>query len=487
MAQQSEPNIPMTRRRLLKGAAGIAASAAALMPPNVRRALAQQSSRESSLRDVKHIVILMQENRSFDHYFGTLSGVRGFDDLDAQKLPGGHSVFFQPDPENPNGYLLPFHLDTHASSAQKIPSTSHAWAVQHEAWNGGLMDRWLPAHRKADGVKGPYVMGYYKREDIPFQFALAEAFTICDEYHSSVLGPTWPNRMYPMTGMIDPDGMNGGPILNNKAPQGGYTWTTYPERLQSAGVPWKVYQQKDSYGCNMLKNFKVFQDADPNSALYSRGMHVDPEGQFEYDALHDKLPAVSWIIPTGFQSEHPDYMPADGAAFVASKIDAIAANPDVWAKTVFILNYDENDGLFDHVTPPVPPAGTPHEFVGGLPIGGGFRVPCIMVSPWTAGGWVCSERFDHTSVLQLLERFTGVREPNITDWRRSTFGDLTSPFRFREARSKPPVLPDTGGYLSIARYAAANLPKPPFPEGAQQPPMQERGNRNRVPPRPIDR
>jgi phospholipase C len=395
-------------------------------------------------------------------------------------------VFFQPDTENPNGYLLPFHLDTHASSAQKIPSTSHAWAVQHEAWNGGLMDRWLPAHRKADGVKGPYVMVYYKREDIPFQFALAEAFTICDEYHSSVLGPTWPNRMYLMTGMIDPDGMNGGPILNNKAPQGGYTWTTYPERLQSAGVTWKVYQQKDSYGCNMLKNFKVFQEADPASELYTRGMQVDPEGQFEYDALHDKLPAVSWIIPTSFQSEHPDYMPADGAAFVASKIDAIAANPDVWAKTVFILNYDENDGLFDHVAPPVPPEGTPHEFVGGLPIGGGFRVPCIMVSPWTAGGWVCSERFDHTSVLQLLERFTGVREPNITGWRRSTFGDLTSPFRFREARSKPPVLPDTGGHLSIARYAALNLPKPAFPEGAQQPPKQEKGSRSRVPQRSIE-
>ena len=149
-----------------------------------------------------------------------------------------------------------------------------------------------------------------------------------------------------------------------------------------------------------------------------KGWCVAPEGQFEYDAMNDKLPAVSWIIPTSKQSEHPDYMPAAGAAFVASKIDAIAANPDVWAKTAFILNYDENDGIFDHVPPPVPPPGTPDEFVKGLPIGGGFRVPCIIVSPWTAGGWVCSEPFDHTSVLQFLEKFTGVREPNISDWRR---------------------------------------------------------------------
>lgn len=456
------------------------AAAAALMPPNVRRLLAQQTTRPGSFGDIHHIVILMQENRSFDDYFGTLAGVRGFDDPEAMKLPGGQPVFRQSDTENPDGYLLPFHLDTHASSAQKIPSTSHAWLVQHEAWNGGKMDRWLPAHRKADGEKGPFVMGYYKRADIPFQFALAEAFTICDAYHCSVFGPTWPNRMYLMTGMIDPDGSGGGPILTNKAPQGGYTWMTYPERLEMGGVSWKIYKQQDSYGCNMLENFRSFQQAAPGSGLYSRGMRVEPDGQFEYDAMHDKLPAVSWIIPTSYQSEHPDHMPADGAAFVASKIDAIAANPDVWAKTVFILNYDENDGLFDHVAPPVPQQGTPQEFVDGLPIGAGFRVPCIIVSPWTAGGWVCSQAFDHTSVLRFLEVFTGVAEPNISPWRRSTFGDLTAALRLKEKPAGPPVLPDTAGTLSLARYGAANLPRPAFPNGRQDLPRQEKGHRNRL-------
>src|SRR5271155_2981341 len=222
----------LTRRQLLGGAGRLAIGAAAssLMPPNVRRMLAQRLPATSSLRDIKHVVMLMQENRSFDHYFGTMAGVRGFDDPQALKLPGGRSVFYQPDVVNPKGYLLPFHLDTHSTSAQKIPSTSHAWEVQHEAWNGGKMDQWLPAHRKADGVNGPYVMGYHTRADIPFQFALAEAFTICDAYHCSVLGPTWPNRMYWMTGMIDPDGLHGGPIISNKAPADGYTWTTYAER-----------------------------------------------------------------------------------------------------------------------------------------------------------------------------------------------------------------------------------------------------------------
>src|SRR5262249_27252740 len=158
-------------------------------------------------------------------------------------------------------------------------------------------------------------------------------------------------------------------------PEDGLQWTTYAERLEKAGVSWKVYQQQDNYGTNMLERFTVFQDAGQHSSLYKKGMVRLPEGQFEYDAMHDKLPAVSWICPTAIQSEHPDYTPAEGAAFIASKIDAIASNPDVWAKTVFILNYDENDGLFDHVAPPTPAEDTPLESVDGLPVGGGFRVP----------------------------------------------------------------------------------------------------------------
>ena len=271
------------------------------------------------------------------------------------------------------------------------------------------MDRWLPAHRKADGVKGPYTMGYHNRADIPFHFELAESFTICDAYFCSVFGPTWPNRLYWMSGMIDPQGAGGGPILVNKIPEGGLKWKTYAERLEEAGVSWKVYQQADNYNTNAFEYFKVFREAAKSSPLYAKGMVRGTQGQFEYDAVHDKLPAVSWICPPRVQSEHPDYTPAEGAAFIASKLDAIAANREVWAKTVFILNYDENDGLFDHVPPPTPKDETPLEFVEGLPIGAGFRVPCIIVSPWTAGGWVCGQQFDHTSVLRFLEKFTGVR------------------------------------------------------------------------------
>ncbi|GAB2868764.1 alkaline phosphatase family protein [Actinoallomurus bryophytorum] len=470
----------LTRRRLFSAAGAMAAAtfAAEFLPPNVRRAMADISGGvRGKLGDIKHVVILMQENRSFDHYFGTLPGVRGFSDPDAMTLSTGRSVFYQPDAVNPAGYLLPFRLDTRMTSAQAIPSTSHAWSVQHNAWNSGKMDNWLPAHRAADGVNGPYVMGYHTREDIPFQFALAESFTLCDRYFCSVMGPTWPNRLYLMSGTIDPGGTRGGPVIGNTDPAP-YRWKTYPEALTEAGVGWKVYQEVDNYGCNVLEYFEPFQSAPASSPLFRDALRTYPAGRFEYDAAHDRLPTVSWIIPTSYQSEHPDYTPAAGADYVASKIDAIASNPDVWKKTLFILNYDENDGLFDHVPPPVPPAGAADEFVQGLPIGGGFRVPCILVSPWTMGGWVARESFDHTSTLRFLERLTGVRVPNLSGWRRSAFGDLTSALGLPDA-SRPPRLPGTKRRLEDVVRQVATLPSPIFPDADQTPPRQEKGPRPR--------
>ncbi len=462
-----------------------------MMPPNVRRALAAPAPKSPKLGDIQHVVLLMQENRSFDHYFGTLSGVRGFDDPTAARLPNGRPVFYQPDALNPDGYLLPYHLDSKTTSAQAIPSTSHAWKVQHAAWNGGKMDNWLPAHRAADGdANGPFTMGYFTRRDIPFHFALAEAFTILDNYHCSVMGPTHPNRYMWMTGTVDPNGEAGGPALDNGAANNVYSWTTYPERLIAAGVSCKAYYEASSNtGLSPLAKMTQYQQAaaDKNSALYKQILQPSPTGQFEYDAINDRLPTVSWLFPTTPNDEHPQRIPAAGAQFIASKIDAIAANPEVWRKTVFIITYDENDGLFDHVIPPTPPAGTADEFVtktsstgvdgAGLPIGLGFRVPCIIVSPWTVGGWVCSELADHTSHLRFLELLTGVKETNISDWRRRTVGDLTTAFRFNQ-RQDAPTLPDTTGAYNLAQYEISQLPLPTVPT-RQQMPRQEHGYRRR--------
>ncbi|WP_194916532.1 alkaline phosphatase family protein [Catenulispora rubra] len=494
----AEPGV--SRRRLLgsAAAAGGMATALSLLPTNVAKALADQAASGSAargrLRDVEHVVLIMQENRSFDHYFGTLAGVRGFADDCAAQLDSGRSVFYQPDPSNPDGYLLPFHLDSRTTAAQAIPSTGHGWAVQHAALNGGAMDSWVTAHTKFDGAAvGPFTMGYYTRKDIPFHYALADAFTVYDNYFCSVIGPTHPNRYMYMTGTIDPNGRFGGPAIDNSQLHGTYSWTSYPERLTEAGVSWMCYQETDSYGSNgfnVLQFLKQYIDAPKDSTLYKSAMVSTPAGQFEYDALNDKLPTVSWVFPTLGVSEHPDALPNAGAAWLASKLDAIAANPEVWAKTLVIINYDENDGLFDHVTPPLPPDGTPDEFVtrtspggtagGGQPIGAGYRVPCIVVSPWTVGGNVCSTPLDHTSVLRFLERLTGVAEPNISDWRRSTFGDFTEVFDRRASRGRFPALPDTSGPLTLAAYEAGQLPLPAFPGAGQTFPVQERGRRRRL-------
>ena len=250
--------------------------------------------------------------------------------------------------------------------------------------------------------------------------------------------------------------------------------------LTKAGVSWKLYQENDNYGLNVLEYFDQYQAAPTSSPLYQNAMRFYQPGQFEYDAVHDRLPAVSWILPTSYQSEHPDFMPAAGADFVASKVNAIAANPDVWAKTVFILIYDENDGYFDHVAPPTAPAGTPGEFitVDGVsdPIGLGFRVPAIIVSPWTVGGYVSHETFDHTSVIQLIEQVTGVVNPNITAWRRKTAGDLTSALGACRSR-RVPRLPSTTAALEKAEEAFKTLPLPPIPGAQQVVPVQGPGTK----------
>jgi phospholipase C len=480
----------LTRRRMFGRAAAVGGLAAAslALPVNVRKAIAAGNPQHGQLSDIKHVVMLMQENRSFDHYFGTLSGVRGFDDPHAIRLPDGKPVWYQPDPDNPDGYLLPYRLNSRMTAAQAIPSMSHAWNVQHQSWDDGKMDQWIPAHRAVNGASATYGMGYFTRDDIPFQYALADAFTVCDGYHCSVLGPTQPNRMMWMSGTVDPNGDHGGPMLDNNTPVNTFSWTTYPERLAAAGVSWRIYHDPgDVTGLNLLNEFQQYYSATAGNPLYDNGLAATPIGRFEYDALNDSLPTVSWILPPVTNDEHPARLPAAGADFVASIVDAIAANPEVWAKTVFILSYDENDGFFDHVVPHTAPPGTPDEIVtktsatgvdgAGWPVGLGFRVPAIVVSPCTVGGWVCSETFDHTSQLRLLERVTGVQETNISDWRRQAVGDMTSVFQFSHPSSDVPKLPGTGASYNLAQYEVSTLPLPTVPTN-QQPPHQEHGGRH---------
>jgi phospholipase C len=436
----------------------------------IERAYATDPAGAGSLGDIEHVVLLMQENRSFDHYFGTMSGVRGFDDASPAFRQRGYAPGRGPVPD---GYLTPFRLDTtHGATldGEVINDPAHQWGPQHRSWNNGAMDQWVTTHLQTDGPgNGPVTMGHYDRADIPVHRALADAFTICDHYFCSVMGPTDPNRLCWMTGTIDPDGAAGGPVvataLDPKA--GVYSWRTYPEQLQEAGITWKVYQHQGvvefldrTFLSGMLWQFKAFRDA----ALAARGIRPSFPDDFRSDVANGTLPAVSWVIPSLLTCEHPAMPPAEGAVGILHVLDILTSSPAVWEKTALIVSYDENGGFFDHVPPPTAPPGTPGEWItaplGGVaesdaiagPVGLGFRVPCLIISPYSRGGLVASEVFDHTSQLRFLERRFGVPVPNLSAWRRATTGDLTSAFDFARpagAGPLPPPAPELAGLRAL--------------------------------------
>ncbi|MBY8881994.1 phosphocholine-specific phospholipase C [Actinacidiphila acidipaludis] len=482
----------VTRRRFMALSAGAAAGAtvagtAPVAAARARTAGAAAASSTGTLADVRHVVVLMQENRSFDHYFGTLKGVRGFGDRSGIQLSGGHSVFDQP---NGSGRQYPWQLSATKPAggadperlAQCSGDLAHSWIDQHAAWNGGRLDGWVSA-------KGNLrTLGHLTRADLPFHYALADNWTICDAYFSSVLSATGPNRTYLWSGMIDPAGTAGGPATDG-GDESGLRWKTYAEALEAAGVSWKVYQNaSDNYGDNALAYFTQFTSAPAGSALAVKGMGSVPKttgrtpddiaAAIRADAVAGKLPQVSWVVSDQASSEHPYATPQDGAHFVHMVIDALAADPDVRDSTVLFLNYDENDGFFDHVPPPVAPAGTADEFSSGTPIGLGFRVPLIAVSPWSRGGWVDSQVSDHTSVIRFLERWTAALGtpatcPSISAWRRKVCGDLTGMFDFTSPVYGLPSLPDTSAVIGLA--VCAPLPNPAPVNNAL--PQQEAGTR----------
>jgi phospholipase C len=489
----------MTDRRTFLKLVG----AASLLPPSLRAVLAAPASpRTGTIKDVEHVVIFMQENRSFDHYFGSLRGVRGFDDPRAIALPGGKTVWQQPREPGAAETVAPFHLDTRATFAQGMQSLDHSWKKSHHLWKHH--DAWVP-------VKGEMTMGYFTRADLPFYYALADAFTICDAYHCSIFGPTNPNRLFLMTGTSGLSaGYNGNDVIanppdDNESPDvakdtasyKGLGWTTYAERLENAGVSWRVYQEYDNYGDNALSYFQQYRAGVPRSALHekarswvagsnahnakaSRGEHLVTA--FADDVKHDRLPQVSWIVAPYIMCEHPRATPGYGESLTWRLLEALAANPEVWAKTTFILNYDENDGFFDHVPPLVPPlyptigastvAMTGESYLGE-PVGFGPRVPLSVVSPWTRGGFVNSQLSDHTSVLRFLEVRFGVAEPNISPWRRALSGDLTSMFDFTQSGAWPAL---TAGNALAHADEQAKLAPAAFVSAAA-PPRQEPGQR----------
>jgi phospholipase C len=381
-------------------------------------------------------------------------------------------------------YVTPFHPTTPIPGTSTAPDMGvtfiedldHGWQGTHLAWNYGQWDQWVPN-------KTSTTMAHLTRADIPFHYALADAFTVCDGYHCSLLGPTDPNRYHMWTGWVGNDGQGGGPVVDNA--EQGYWWSTYPEKLQAAGISCEIYQDVGTgltaegywgwtsnpyignYGDNSLLYFKQYQNAAPGTPLAKMaltGTDISAGGTlfdvFAADVAAGKLPQVSWIVAPEGYCEHPNWIPNWGAYYTSKILDVLTANPEVFSKTVFILTYDENDGFFDHMVPPTPPmsqaqgvstVGTVNEIFDGTespnvaaytetgyipgPYGLGVRVPMIAISPWSKGGYVNSQVFDHTSLIRFLEQRFGpdnpaLVEPNITEWRRTVTGDLTSCFNF---------------------------------------------------------
>ena len=455
-----------TRRQMLKfGSAAAMAELAGLglSGCNLSKTVSSITSGCAKLTDIEHVVILTQENRSFDHYFGSYRGVRGFSDSSA--------AFQQPDSANtsiaPVGTLLPFHLDTTQVNAACTHDISHDWVPQHQSWDNGNMDGFVNSRLAINANDAVLTMGYYNRADIPYYYALADAFTLCDNYCCSVIGPTDPNRLYSMAASLDPDGTHGGPILqtivnNRSSIYGRLTYTTMPEQLQARGISWKVYSSPDEtilggiLSDNVLSYFANFQD--PSSSLYQNAFGPQFPTDFLADIATGNLPQVSWLVGSVVTSDHPPAPSVFGENVLSLIIAALMANPTLWAKTVLFVNFDENGGFFDHVPPVTAPAGTPGEYVTAPavpdptvvgnppitgPIGLGFRVPMLIISPFSKGGFVSSDLFDHTSVLRFLETLFGAEVPNLSAWRRATVGDLTSAFNFNSPDFSIPSLPST--------------------------------------------
>lgn len=344
-----------SRRKFLQQTAtsGLAAAALSAFPPSIRRALAIPAFHETgTIQDVKHVVLLMMENRAFDSYFGTFKGVRGYGDRFAVPSPNGRDVFYQTYTKaTPATTVTPYHLDANQGNAQRAGGTPHTWADAQAAWDHGRMNRWPDA-------KTPLSMGYYDAAEVPFQRALADAFTLCDHYHCGMHTGTIANRLFYWSGTNGPNGISpadGSRVkiaaLNNQFNGGndigpssqGWTWTTYADRLQQAGVKWKVYQSLiDNFGCNEMMSFRHWRAAieqmpparrpayvastditqpvtaagafydpaidDPLSPLAKGFGNTMPYGFLESlrdDIRNGALPEVSWIIPPSVYSEHP--------------------------------------------------------------------------------------------------------------------------------------------------------------------------------------
>jgi phospholipase C len=307
----------------------------------------------------------MQENRSFDHYFGFAPWIGKYGP------PPGYSQ-----PDGMGGKVTPYRF-----TALSTNDVGHSWSAVHDEVNGGAMDGFYTT----DGID---CMGYYTAQEIPFYYSLFDHSTLCTNYFCSVLGPTWPNRFYSVAGT------SAGITTNGVWGFGVFNTPIILDLLEAAGITWKIY--------NIGWDNVVIGDSDNVFVFWRRWAH-DPrthafKKDYLYDVKHGLLPQVSFIIPSYSRGwdEHP---PADisvGMGFQEELITALRDSP-VWDSSAYILTYDEHGGYFDHVAPPVVDT-----------FGPGVRVPTWIVSPFAKPHHLEPATYDHTSILKFIERLFGL-------------------------------------------------------------------------------
>jgi phospholipase C len=383
---------------------------------------------------IKHFVVMMQENRSFDHYFGHL----------ADYAPG-LGVEREPDTGNraPDGGLIkPFHAKHYC----EVSDLDHSWTGTHHEWNLGAMDGFATQNANAEDPRGKRAMGYYTEEDLPYYYDLYKKFAISDTFFSDVLDQTFPNRFYLLAGTSFGHIRNDFPTPPGSNPTSDFSQPTIFERLDAAGISWKVYfaQVPVAFLFGYVRNHAVG--------------HVFPISQYLIDAKAGLLPQVSFVDPIFLgpvnveNDEHPPANVQMGQKFSATVINALMQSPN-WKNSALILTYDEHGGYYDHMPPPravkpdaIPPMLQASDYVDEFDQLG-IRVPVVVVSPWVKARHVSSalplvsggedpvyahpERiYSHSSILKTIENRFGLAPLTARDAASndlSDFFDFTSP------------------------------------------------------------
>lgn len=374
-----------------------------------------EMSADDLLAPIEHIVVLMMENRSFDHMFGSLSLIEGRQDVDG--LTGNET-----NPGAQGEDVGIFELDPF----QKLHHLPHKWDPMHAAFNGGRNDGFVLAHHEANKHEadnaGPEVMGFLGRQSMEVMYALADSYTLCDQWHCSVMGPTWPNRFY----------LHAGDSGGRKSNKPKFFMDSVWGRLRDADLrginyfsdlPWAAAAMGKLRGFSRMKTF--FEDAErgrlPEFSI------LDP-GFFSSTSDHPK--------EFGGDSDHPEMGPNVnlGQLLIATIYQALAESPQ-WNKTLFMITYDESGGFYDHVAPPttIDERGDFRQL--------GFRVPTLIIGPHVRSGCINNNLFEHCSVLSTAQRRFGLEPLNARVDAASDISSAINP-EFIDNPQAPITLPE---------------------------------------------